>query len=46
MPANALSDVKVALGADARYVLVCRTGEGPTRDDIVVDSVRSEASCP
>ena len=38
-------DYPVMLGLGARFVLVCRDGGGPFRDDIVVDSIRSGHGC-
>ena len=32
-------------GIAARYVLVCRDGSGPFRDDVAVDSIRSGRGC-
>jgi hypothetical protein len=41
---EALLDYPVSIGHVARYVVVCRTGAGPGRDDVRVDGV--VATCP
>jgi len=39
------NDYPIMLGIAARYVLICRDGSGPFRDDIAVDSIRSGRGC-
>lgn len=36
---SSLADYTVNLGHAARYVVVCRTGNGQARDDVAVDSI-------
>ncbi len=41
-----LKDYRFSFRLAARYVIVCRNGSGPFRDDLVVDSVTSFGPCP
>jgi hypothetical protein len=43
--APTFNDYPITLGLAARYVLVCRGGSGPGRDDVAVDSILSPAAC-
>ncbi len=43
--APTFNDYPITLGLAARYVLVCRNGSGPIRDDVAVDSILSRAAC-
>jgi hypothetical protein len=43
--ASTLSDVTVNLTVPARYVVACRSGAGPARDDVQIDAIWSTA-CP
>ncbi len=42
---STVSDFQVELGAPARFVVACRTGNGPPRDDVAIDAIWSVA-CP
>ena len=41
----AAQNFRITLGRTSRFVLVCRGGSGPFRDDIAVDSIVSRAGC-
>jgi hypothetical protein len=45
-PGSLLTDYPVGCNFDARYVIVCRTSQSYTRDDIQVDAIEASCTCP